>query len=92
MKEESLQGTGSTLSRVVNDAIENCKLYSGNFELNGGMFSWERNQIPNLVDSVRITAFLLEPTNNADVAETEKHRFCKSVHAGANPVVSSFKE
>ena len=24
------------------------------------MFSWERNQIPNLVDSVRITALLLK--------------------------------
>ena len=45
--------------RVVSEIIENCKLYPVNFQLVIGMFSWERNQIPNLVDSVRITAFLL---------------------------------
>ena len=39
-----------------------------------GVFSWERNQIPNLVDSVRITALLLrtECGPHADVARLSK--------------------
>ena len=46
------------LERRVEIVIESRPVYSDGARITG-VFSWERNQIPNLVDSVRITALLL---------------------------------